>query len=127
MAVAEIWSDLHYSLTTDAQGAVRKAANVDAVIVSIDNILRTDYGERVMLPQFGSNLGYLLFEATSQELFDNAAEELQAAIRAWDDRVTISSVESIVHPDRNQVLLKVSFTIKGYDHIFEYNTNLSGG
>ena len=126
MSVGIIWSDLSHIIRTDQQGSIRLAVNIDAVKTSIDNILRTNLGERVMLPQFGSNLGGMLFEPTSREMFDQAADELKDVITAWDDRVVIDSIEGVILPNESQITLKIRFTIVGYDQIFEHNTNLTG-
>jgi len=64
----EIWSDLHQSLKTDAQGSIKKVINIEAVKTSIDNILRTAKGTRVMLRNFGSDLKGMLFENIDNSL-----------------------------------------------------------
>lgn len=122
----ELWSDLHHNLVTDAQGSIKKAINVDAVKTSIDNILRTRRGERVMLPSFGAGLTDMLFEGIDEDAFDDLGDEIREAIEMWDDRVLINSINFFAVPDRNEVTLKISFGIKGYDKIFEFSTALSG-
>ena len=122
--ITEVWSDLHHSLVTGVQGGVSKVINVDAVKTSIDNILRTRLGERIMLPSFGSGLKDMIFERTSQEVFDDIGDQIKDAIGIWDDRVIVNSVDFYVEPDRNEVTLKMFFGIRGYDEIFKYSTAL---
>ena len=124
MAIREIWSDLHYNLETDFQGSIKKVINVDAVITSIDNILRTRRGSRVMLPQFGSGISSLLFEPASKETVDKISDEIKEAINAWDSRVIINSIEFKTYPDRNIVDIKIFFAVRGYDEIFEYSNSI---
>lgn len=127
MATEEIWSDLHHGMILDAQGSIKKVVDIDAVKTSIDNILRTRKGERVMRPDFGSDLYDLTFEPISQEVFDMIVEQIKKDVEIWDDRVVVQGVESTAVPDKNEVRVKVIFSIRGYEQVFEFNTNLIGG
>ena len=126
MAIEVIWSDIHHRFATDAQGAIKVAINIDAVNSSINNILRTHKGERVMLPTFGAGLGDLLFEGMNEDTFDLYATQIQEAIEAWDDRVSVNSIDVTMITENNTMTLKMSFTVRGYDDVFEYSTNLAG-
>jgi phage baseplate assembly protein W len=126
MPVTEIWSDIHSRVVVDARGSIKKVVNVDSVITSIDNILRTRPGERVMLPSFGAGMQDLVFESTSQDVYDSLADAIKTAIERWDDRVIINSVDFFTVPDQNLLTVKMFFGIRGYDKIFEYSTALMG-
>lgn len=126
MAQTEVYSDLHYSLATDAQGSIRKVINVDAIITSIDNILRTRPGERPMLRSFGSRLTTMLFENMQEEFFDIIADEIKTSIETWDDRVIINSINFDARADENAVDVTLSFTVRGFDNVFTYSTQLQG-
>jgi len=115
----EVWSDLNDALVTDNQGNILKAINIEAVRVSIKNILGTYKGERTFLPQFGSALGDLLFEPISSGLLDKIATDLKENIEIWDDRVIVSGVEVRSDPDRSSVELVVSFNVRGYTESFQ--------
>lgn len=126
MPVAEIWSDIHSRIPVDARGSIKKVINVDAVISSIDNILRTRPSERVMLPSFGAGMQDLVFETTSEDSYDSLADTIKTAIETWDDRVIINSIDFYTEPDQNLLTVKMFFAIRGYDRIFEYSTALLG-
>ncbi len=120
----EVWSDLDHRLIVDAQGTLKKVINEDSVATSIDNILRTRKGERVMLPEFGSSLHNILFENISDALLDSIADDIRIAINTWDDRVIVNSVDFQQRPDRNFIGIKMFFTIRGYDQVFEHTTTV---
>ena len=115
----EVWSDLNDALVTDNQGSILKSINIEAVKVSIKNILGTYKGERIFLPQFGSALGDLLFEPIDGSLLDKIATDLKENIEIWDDRVIVSAVETKADPDRSSVEITVSFNVKGYTETFQ--------
>ena len=117
-----IWSDLHQSLIKDSSGKLKKVINIDAVKTSIDNIMRTSKGERVMLRDFGSDLKSMLFENISESLVDVISDEIRNAITTWDNRVIVNSINFETNADRNEVKVTVHFAVRGYDEIFSLNT-----
>lgn len=126
IGIPEVWSDLHHNISVDAQGAIKKAINVDAVKSSIDNILRTRPGERVMLPTFAAGLQDLVFEPTKQEIYNRVADRIRTAINTWDPRVIVQTIGFTVDADNSTVTIEMIFAIRGYDQIFEHSTTLTG-
>lgn len=118
----EIWSDLHQSITTDVQGSIKKVINIEAVKTSIDNILRTPRGTRVMLRDFGSDLKSMLFENIDNRLVDLIEDEVKKAIGTWDNRIIVNAVDFETDADRNQVTILIKFAIRGYDKVFSHRT-----
>ena len=121
MAVGTVWSDLHYSLETGADGNIRKAVNVEAVKTSIDNILRTNPGERVMLPEFGAGIRGILFENMNKNLSSELIQKVQSAIEKWEPRVKLQAVNIWLDSDEHTVRVEVKYSIIGYDEIFDYS------
>ena len=118
----EIWSDLHHDIKTDVQGSIKKVINVEAVKTSIDNILRTPRGTRVMLRDFGSDLKSMLFENIDDSLTDLIEDEIKNAITTWDNRIIVNAVDFKTDADRNQVTVLIKFAIRGYDKVFSFKT-----
>jgi phage baseplate assembly protein W len=80
-------------------GRVAFSAGEVNVRESIQIILRTDFNERLMQPDFGGGLGPLLFEpniATTRQLIAN---QITAALGQWEPRINVESVD--VEPDLN--------------------------
>lgn len=127
MAVTSVWSDLHQDLITDAHGNIKVSKDLDSVVTSIDNILRTYMGERVMLPEFASKLRNMVFEPIDDHLRTMVAREVKRVIEKWDDRPTVTAVNFHSYPDSNRIEMDVSFRLVGYTNVFTYSTTLSGG
>jgi len=108
-----IWSDLHHSLTFDGSGELQRAYNEEAVKVSIDNIIRTRLGSRVMRPEFGSGIYDYLFSPMSTTTAQRLARNIREAIEKWDDRVIVNSVNISQSTDYNSVKIDILFSIKG--------------
>lgn len=125
--IGSVWSEIDPRIVQDGQGRLKVVENAAAVMASIDNILRTAPGERVMLPQFGSNLRGLVFESITPTLMKFMSRQVKDAIEAWDDRVLVQEVELTTDPDRNQISVTVLFNIRGYGNIFEYKASVGSG
>lgn len=119
-----VWSDLHHDLVVDAQGSIKKVINIDAVKTSIDNILRTSPGERVMLRDFGSDIKGMLFENINSNLADMVANDIKDSIAQWDNRVLINSISFESIADKNLVKVMLKFGVKGYEDIFSMSTTV---
>jgi len=124
--INEVWSDLDHRLVEDSEGNLKKVINIQAVYSSIDNIIRTSKGERVMLPTFAANLKNILFESMNSTLIDFFSRELKKTIERWDDRVVVTQVQYLQDPDASSISLVISFMIKGHPKVFKYETSIKG-
>lgn len=122
--LSEIWSDIHQDIVADSQGRLKKVINEDSVRTSINNIIGTFQGERIMLPEFASNLRSLVFERATQDLTDRFAIDVKNMIEKWDDRVIVSTVSFHIDPDNHFVSITVLFMIKSYTEIFTHTVTL---
>ena len=124
MPEAIVWSDLHHDLKADAKSSVKLVINAEAVVTSIQNILNTSPGERVMRPTFGAGLKLLVFEPTRKEELNRMAEKLKDKIEEWDNRVLVNSVDFFGRPDDNSIRVQITFSIRGYSDIFHHSVLL---
>jgi len=89
--------------------------DVESVYQSINNILKTNFTEKIFVPEFGSELENLLFEPmddlTALAIYNN----IIGAIERWDSRVNLdyglSSVTPIIKDRTYEVIL--FFTVTG--------------
>jgi phage baseplate assembly protein W len=123
----EIWSDLDHRLVADSLGNLKKVVNAASVMSSIDNILRTYQGERVMLPQFASNFRSMVFENMSPTLLKFLVNSITETLAVWDSRVSVVEVDVKSDPDESSVSLTVHFSIKGQENIYRYETKFKKG
>lgn len=66
---------------------------------SISVILRTELGERIMLPEFGAGLGGLLEEPNSLETRRRIADRIKDALTRWERRIRVEAVTVEADPD----------------------------
>ena len=78
---------------------------------NIKNLLLTTKGERVMQPEFGSDLRDLLFEQYTEDLTDRIKDTIEEAMSTWLPYIVISSVDVIedkTNPNQTKVDLDFS-------------------
>jgi len=81
---------------------------------SILQILGTRPGERFMNPEFGSRLKDLVFEQNDDVLKSLVRHYVIDAIKRWEKRVVITSVEFDDAPeskDRNLLLVRINYRV----------------
>ena len=87
--------------------------DIDEVFSSIIQILNTRRGERIMYPEFGSDLGPLLWEPHDLFLQQQVRRELVRALNIWEPRVELMSVEFEDNPNlRNLGILVLSIQLR---------------
>lgn len=79
---------------------------------SLQIIISTSIGERVMLPEFGAQLSDLMFESITQSMATLIEDRISTAIFQFEPRVELNSV-NVDTDEQNDgvVLIDVDFTI----------------
>lgn len=109
------YSEIHAPFQRSPIQDVRLGYNGKSVADSIYYILNTRKGERVMLPDFGSNLHRLLFEPIDPQTALDIEIEIRDAIERWEPRVVIDEVLVNPFPDSNKYLASIKFHIRGLE------------
>lgn len=93
--------------------------NATQIYSNIRNLLLTTKGERYMVPDFGTNLKYILFEnITSEEEFtDRIKTDIRAAFVEWMPFITLEKISVDINPDyaglkETDHAIKIDFTAK---------------
>ncbi len=78
-------------------GRMAWAVGEASIHENIALILKTDRGERVMLPGFGAGLSSFLFEPNTPATHARIAHAIDTALKRWEPRIRLASVT--VAPD----------------------------
>jgi uncharacterized protein len=102
-----------------ATASLAIASDELSVRQSIEIILSTDKGERVMRPEFGCNLSQLLFAPNNGTTQALAAFEVTEALRMWEPRIEVLDVRAQADGDsREQLLINVTYRVRSTDNRF---------
>lgn len=86
----------------------------DQIKDNIRNLLRTNEGERLMHPTFGTGLRRILFSNITEDFEDLIVETIETSFATWLPYVTLDSIEVDVSDemkDRNKVGISIDYTI----------------
>jgi phage baseplate assembly protein W len=102
-----------FPVTFGNQGrAVTIAEAEDDIRQSLEILLSTHVGERVLNPTFGWKRDSLMFEPVSTSLAAYLTKEIETAILFFEPRVTLNTVSFENEPDQEGlVLINIDYTI----------------
>jgi phage baseplate assembly protein W len=94
-------------------GGLAESAGVRRVEESIRVILGTQYGQRLMRPDFGCNLMSLVFAPNNSSTANLARFYVEESLTRWEPRIDL--VDVVVDNDqaRDLLLITVSYRLKG--------------
>lgn len=92
---------------------------------SLEILLRTAPGERVMQPLYGCNLSELLFESLDARMKTLMVDKVESAILYFEPRVKVERIEMVEGTDSEGVVLieivyRVKTTNSRFNFVFPY-------
>ena len=106
---------LPYPITKGPLGILRSEEGLNIVKGDLLVLLLTNPGERVMLPNYGTNLRQFIFEPNDAIVESEVEEEIARAIRLWEPRVTVEQIEVTSTFDKDN--LDIADTQDQIEHI----------
>lgn len=85
---------LQYPLIKTSRGLMSQKTSVEQIKADLLQLLLTNPGERVMLPEFGTPLRELIFEPNDEALEIDAVRMIGNAINTWEPRIEISNIHA---------------------------------
>jgi phage baseplate assembly protein W len=82
-----------YPIQKTPQGLLAPIRGSDAIKADLLQLILTNPGERVMLPDFGTPLRSILFEQNSLSLTETVRSMILASISQWEPRIAVTSLE----------------------------------
>ena len=98
---------------TATDGSTAMAIYEEDVRQAVFIILSTDWGERVMRPQFGAGLRSFVFGPISQTLLQQVQTRVQQALITWEPRIDVEQVNASRDPsDPGKLLIAIAYRIR---------------
>ena len=86
--------------------------DASAIKQAIVNLLLTNKGERLMNPNYGSDIRSYLFEPLDYGTANAITTNIRYSIDRWEPRITVSRIKAYPNFDDN-----------GFDVVLQYNVN----
>jgi len=95
-----------------ASGGVVMLSNEEDIQNSLQVLLSTRVGERIMQPAYGCNMDVLLFEPINQSLITYIKDLVFTSIYYFEPRINPENVTIEATEEEGTVLVKVDYTIR---------------
>jgi len=83
-----------------------------AVKSDLMHLLLTNKGERLYMPEFGTNLRKFLFEPNIDTVFSDIRSEIQNAINQFMPNLKVDKLEVIPHEDNeHSAIVRLEYTV----------------
>lgn len=103
----------------------KNLSDIDSVVASIDNILKTRIGERPFNRDFGSRLEDYLFEPYTFSVSRLILSEIISSINKWEKRAEITAGTNVImNPDSRIYEVVLNVKIKGFEEVIQINRTL---
>jgi hypothetical protein len=99
-------------LQINVQGGIQLSSQTPNIEESIIIILRTELGERVYRPDFGSRLSELVFEPLNVQTLLQIRLFVEEAIEQWEPRIDLREVRTEPDPIRGKVNILIEYQPK---------------
>lgn len=84
----------------------------DLIRASIERIIGTSRGERVMQPRFGASLKRLLFEPLDSFLLEDIRENILDTLSEQEPRINITNIDFNPNIDEHTIYISISYNLK---------------
>ena len=81
----------------------------DQIKSNLINLLLTDKGERVMNPNFGTNLKRFLFEGITDNNLETLKDNILNSILSYISEITVTNITLVPNTDNNLVDLTIEY------------------
>jgi phage baseplate assembly protein W len=108
--IADQWlgTGFRFPLFPDREGKLGYVSGMNVVRQSIETILDTEPGERIMRPSFGCGLRRYLMAPNTLTTRTAMEEDITTALTAWEPRIELTKVSVV--PDDNPVLVWIEIS-----------------
>lgn len=106
-------------------GQVIMTSDAADIQASLQILLSTRHGERVLLPEYGCDLEPMVFESMSTSFITYVQNLIQTSITNYEPRITLNSVNLVTDQAADGILLvELDYTIKStnsrFNMVFPY-------
>ena len=111
-SIADQWlgTGLRYPIRPDPlTGRLPTVDGMDRIRQSIEQILDTEPGERIMLPAFGCGLSRYLMEPNTLTTRTAMEQDIETALSRWEPRIQLTEVAVTPGDDPTLVWIGISY------------------
>lgn len=101
-----------FPVAVDGSGEIALAVDDEDIRQAVRIIVETDYDERVMRPDFGSNLSAVVFDPITSTTAALLGHRIEQALVEWEPRIDSIDVVVATDPPRGRVDITVTYRVR---------------
>ena len=106
------YKDMAFSMFANPMsGDIGKKTGADAVKGALVSILKTNFGERLFAPEFGTGIRGLLFEQMNPITEQRIKKEVESAVARHEPRAEVLGVSVKAQEEQNRYEVSVVFNV----------------
>jgi uncharacterized protein len=111
--LAFLGSGLAFPPAADSRGAIAMVSYEQDIWQSIQIILATNPGERVMRPEFGAGLRDFVFEPADATTMNRVQTRVQEALIDFEPRISVQSVNVTLDPvTKSALYISITYVVR---------------
>lgn len=118
---------LSFPLRVGNKGGFVMSNHIDHIEESIVQILSTQLYERVMLPEFGSDIDAYIFDPNEVETQALVQYEIVEALTKWEPRIVIDTDGVKVEAEGSYMYVTITYAIANYINLGLVSTKVKIG
>jgi phage baseplate assembly protein W len=99
----------NYPVTPSSLGYFYSAKDTDVLKADLLQLLLTNPGERVMMPEYGTGLRKLIFDPADSIMADTAKGLISNAIKRWEPRIAVTAINTSIDEENNLLKISIEF------------------
>lgn len=107
-----------FPLNADADGALQRAAYEHSVRQSIQIILGTAKGERLMRPDFGCGIHELVFDSLTAATSGRVTAAVRDALLRFETRIDVRDVRVSSAGSGEVLLISIDYEVRATNNVF---------
>jgi hypothetical protein len=108
-----------FSVKVNSRGNVNFVYYHESIKQSIQLILGTSKGERIMRPDFGCEINDLVFAPNNSNTHSLLAYYIEEALAKWEPRIILEKVEAVSNEqDESRIDIQISYKVREINTYF---------
>ena len=120
------FADIDFNFTRHPiSNDITRKTDAEAIKISMRNLIRTSFYERLFRSGIGSSVNKILFEPSSPIVAVMVKQSIEQVITNFEPRVSLHNVTAVMTPDLNAVNIMIEYTILGTQTLQSFSTILN--
>jgi|TARA_Y100000296_G_scaffold58480_1_gene67377 hypothetical protein len=112
------WKGVSFPMVLGSGGFISQSQGFDTIVAGLKQLILTTKGERVMRPNFGTNLRRYVFEPMDGSLKKKIKKDISLAVANYEPRVVLKDISvtfdrRVGKEDLNSILISLLLALKG--------------